>query len=46
VGARAFLLYAFVLAESFISPAAASPVVTSAALKRLGNELIERDISL
>ncbi|GFE84640.1 hypothetical protein GCM10011487_66400 [Steroidobacter agaridevorans] len=46
VGARAFLLYAFVLAESFISPAAASPVVTSAALKRLGNELIESDISL
>ena len=38
--------HAFVLAESFISPAAAMPVVSSAALKRLGNELIESEISL
>lgn len=46
VGTRAFLLYAFVLAESFVSPAAAAHVVNGAALKRLANELIESDGSL
>lgn len=46
VGARAFLLYAFVLAESFIAPGAATHVVSSAALKRLGDELIESETSL
>jgi len=46
VGARAFLLYAFVLAESFVSPGAATHVVSNSALKRLGDELIESEASL
>ena len=42
-GERAYLIYAFILAEAMIPPKAAAQVVTSARLQRLADELVESD---